>query len=115
MSDLLRPIVGGVLPPAFLLLLAPPVWGLSAYPRGRLDILGRGGGWGPEVRAPQVWRRVIRLGGLMLLELVMCGQGTFFFAWSLLIAIVAGGFGIAIAEYLFSMTTAGDDFSSSVS
>ena len=107
--------MGGVLPPAFLLLLAP-VWGLSAYPRGRLDILGRGGGWGPEMaRPPQAWRRVTRLGGLMLLELVMCGQGTFFFAWSLLVAIVAGGFGVAITEYLLSMTTAGDDFSSSVS
>lgn len=50
-----------------------------------------------------------------MLEIVICGQGTFFFGWPLLIAIVAGGFGVAILEYLFGMITAGDDFSSSVS
>ena len=51
----------------------------------------------------------------MLLEFVMCGQGTFFFAWPLLIGIVAAGFGMAILEYLSRLVTAGDDFSSSVS
>lgn len=45
MSDLLRPVVGGgSLPPVWILFLLPPIWGLSGYPRGRLDLLGRGGG-----------------------------------------------------------------------
>ena len=44
MSDLLSPVVGGLLPPAgVILFLVPPLWGLSGYPRRRLDIAGRGG------------------------------------------------------------------------
>ena len=114
MSDVFSPVVGGTIPPA-LMLAALPLWGLSGYPRGRMEFLSRGALWFPDVPPSPLWRGIAAFGGLMLLELIMCSLGSFFFAWPLLVGLVASGFGLAIAEYGLRVVTAGDDFSSSVS
>ena len=84
-------------------------------PKGASQPPSRGTVWALEISAPAIWRRVLTLAGLFLLELVICGLGTFFFGWSLLVALVMGGFGAALLEYLLSWWAIGDDFSSSVS
>ena len=80
-SDLLRPVVGGTLPPLWLL-LAIPAWGLCGVAKSVCGnvLATRGKVASPEViSSPSpLWQVVTGLGAILVLELVICGLGTFF-------------------------------------